>query len=78
MQRYAYDFVLYLDIDEFLWLRSDYMEKSRPLQVQIPSCTYFVECTHLRSLHICSSILSPPCGHGSLAWFFYASSQPLA
>ena len=33
MQRYAYDFVVNVDTDEFLWLRSDFMRKPKPLKV---------------------------------------------
>ena len=40
MQRYAYDFVLYVDTDEFVWLESSFMAGPKPLQAwlsQVPA-----------------------------------------
>ena len=36
MQRYAFDFLINVDADEFLWLRSDFMRVRKPLQVCVP------------------------------------------
>ena len=38
MQRYAYDFVINVDTDEYFWLRSDFMRVPNPLQVCFSTC----------------------------------------
>lgn len=53
MQRYAYDFVLNVDTDEYLWLRSDLVQTEKPLQVRnCPNC-----CGQRSNMCLCATVL---------------------